>query len=105
MGLARLWTFIILILTMVPFASSLSAILDFWKGLFLRWTTIAIDVRVMVLLATSIGIDLIMLYGDGESVFLRWPVWARATSIAVVLLALFLVSQADFRPPFVYQGF
>lgn len=105
MGLSRLWTFMLVVLTMVPFASSLSAILDFWMGLFLRWKSIDIDTRVIVLLVASVGIDLLMLRGEGETVFLRWPVWARATSIAFVMLALFLISQADFRSPFVYQGF
>jgi len=37
--------------------------------------------------------------------FLRWPRVAQATLLALAMLALFLVSQADTGAPFVYQGF
>ncbi len=104
-GLARLATFSVIVLAMVPFAAPLSEILNFWKGLFLRWTVIELDVRVIILLIVSVCIDVIIMRGKDETVFLRWPSWARVASLTLTLLGLFLISQADFRPAFVYQGF
>jgi hypothetical protein len=36
---------------------------------------------------------------------LRWPRLAQATLLALAILAVFLMSQANTGTPFVYQGF
>jgi hypothetical protein len=36
---------------------------------------------------------------------LRWPRLAQATLLALAILAVFLMSQANTGAPFVYQGF
>jgi alginate O-acetyltransferase complex protein AlgI len=94
----------LVLLTLVPFVVNLYTLKSYWWGIASRWNSFEVDFRVVALIAVSLGIDLVMLR-DQEMVFLRWPKWAQAGALSIVILGLFLVSRADFRPPFVYQGF
>jgi D-alanyl-lipoteichoic acid acyltransferase DltB (MBOAT superfamily) len=97
-------TLTLVLLTVVPFVVRLHTLKSFWWGFLSRWGSFDVDYRIAGLIAISLGIDVAM-SRDQEMAFLRWPRWLQAGALAVTILALFLVSRADYRPPFVYQGF
>lgn len=94
----------LMLATLVPFAGTLATTKSYWWGLVSRWNSFTIDGRILVLCAISLGTDLVMIK-DQEMVFLRWPKYVQAGLLTITILGLFLVSQADFHSPFVYQGF
>jgi D-alanyl-lipoteichoic acid acyltransferase DltB (MBOAT superfamily) len=94
----------LMLATLVPFVGTLATTKSYWWGLVSRWNSFTIDGRIVVLCAISFGADLVMIK-DQEMVFLRWPKYVQAGLLTITILGLFLVSQADFRSPFVYQGF
>lgn len=97
-------TMTLVLVTLVPFVVNLYTLKSYWWSMVSSWGSFDLDYRIVGLIATSLGIDVIMLR-DQEMAFLRWPRWVQAGALAITTLALFLVSQADFRAPFVYQGF
>jgi hypothetical protein len=56
-------------------------------------------------IAGSIILDWLQERSKDEVIFLRWPQAARASILALAILAIFFVSQADLSFTFVYQGF
>jgi D-alanyl-lipoteichoic acid acyltransferase DltB (MBOAT superfamily) len=63
------------------------------------------DIRVFILLIPALLLDWRQARNKDETFFTRWPVWASALFLAVLILVLILLSLASTGAPFVYQGF
>jgi D-alanyl-lipoteichoic acid acyltransferase DltB (MBOAT superfamily) len=63
------------------------------------------DVRVFLVLIPALLLDWNQHRRKSETFFLDWPAWARGLFLAIVILALLLLSFADTGAPFIYQGF
>ncbi len=68
-----------------------------------RWTSGALFAA--GLLAVSLAVDWAQHRVKDEAVFVRWPLWARSLALAVVLLAVFVLTRAKAPAPFIYQNF
>ena len=64
-----------------------------------------LDIRVFLLLVPALLLDWRQHRRKDETFFTSWPVWAKALFLAVLALVLMLLSFAETRAPFVYQGF
>jgi D-alanyl-lipoteichoic acid acyltransferase DltB (MBOAT superfamily) len=94
----------LMLIALVPFTVNLTAVKSYWWGMVSRWGSLELDVRVVGLIVLSLGIDVLM-FREQETVFTRWPRWVQAGALAFTVIGFILLSQADYRPPFVYQGF
>ncbi len=104
---ATLTTFVLVALAWVPFHNSadLNGTLLYWWGL-LRWDHLAVpDLRIAIVVVVALLLDWIQVRAKDEVIFVRWPLLARASLLAVVILVIALTLQADTGAPFVYQGF
>jgi D-alanyl-lipoteichoic acid acyltransferase DltB (MBOAT superfamily) len=92
----------------IPFRWGLPATLDFWRAL-LDWSNTAIRYSrlfiALPILLVSLFMDLLEYRNQDEFVYLKWPRFAQAACMAVLLLLLFIVTGGDFQEPFVYQAF
>ena len=103
--LAGVVVFLLAILVWVPFRMDLPVALAFWGRLF-SWTKLVFhETRIMIIVAFALGLDVVQYFKRDELVFLHWPRLARATLLALAVLAVFLVTRADTGASFVYQGF
>ena len=64
-----------------------------------------LDSRVFLLLIPALLLDWRQSRHKDEIFFTQWPVWGKALFLAVLTLVLVLLSFAETRAPFVYQGF
>jgi D-alanyl-lipoteichoic acid acyltransferase DltB (MBOAT superfamily) len=95
----------LVLLALVPFQSSLPHALEYWRGILL-WTSTALpDARLLVPIALGGAVDWIQFLGREELPFLKWPGWLQGLLLALVLLALFLITRVGAQGPFVYQEF
>lgn len=105
-GFAMLVVVTLVVLAWVPFgAPDVPHALAYWQGMLnfsdLRRPT----VRVLVAILPALWLDWVQYRRNDELVFLRWPRLAQAALLALAILAIFLATQIDTSPPFVYQGF
>jgi alginate O-acetyltransferase complex protein AlgI len=63
------------------------------------------DLRVFLVLLPALGLDWAQLRHKDETFLSRWPVWGRASFLAVLAILFVLLSFAETGAPFVYQGF
>ena len=63
------------------------------------------DVRVLLMLVPALWLDWMQSSRKSEVFFQKWPAWGKGLFLAIVILAIFLLSFADTGAPFVYQGF
>lgn len=102
------FVFILVLFAWIPFRWEMPATLDFWRAL-LNWSDVTIHFRRLFLVLPILGVSLIMdtlEYRNGdEFVYLRWPRFAQAVCMAVLLILIFIVTGGDFQEPFVYQAF
>jgi len=63
------------------------------------------DVRVLLALIPALWLDWNQHRYKSETFFMNWPAWTKGLFLAVVVLALLLLSFADIGAPFIYQGF
>lgn len=107
-GLGMGIVFMFVALAWVPFRWELPAAFELW-GALLNWSEIGLGYQRLLLvvpvLLTSGFIDILQYRSQDEFVFLKWSPLARATCMAMVLLAVFIVTGGDFEQPFVYQAF
>jgi D-alanyl-lipoteichoic acid acyltransferase DltB (MBOAT superfamily) len=128
-ALSALGIFVLVVLTWIPFRMALptawqylvrmltpSAWIkpDFWlfrmyiigKTQVSSWTEFNLpDVRVFILLIPALLLDWKQYRHKDETFFTKWPVWAKALFLAVLVLVIFLLSRAETGAPFIYQGF
>jgi D-alanyl-lipoteichoic acid acyltransferase DltB (MBOAT superfamily) len=63
------------------------------------------DMRVLLVLIPALLLDWNQYRCKSETFFMDWPAWAKGLFLAMVVLALMLLSFAETGAPFVYQGF
>ncbi|MDP2995354.1 MAG: hypothetical protein Q8N46_09580, partial [Anaerolineales bacterium] len=63
------------------------------------------DVRVLLVLIPALLLDWNQYRRKSETFFMDWSAWAKGLFLAMVVLALLLLSFAETGAPFVYQGF
>ena len=101
----RVFTLIFVFLAWIPFQVDLATAWEYVRSLFV-WESLALpDLRIMLVIAFSIGIDWLQEKANDEVVFLRWPLPYRAIALGLAVLAILFVSQADLSFTFIYQGF
>lgn len=77
----------------------------FWRTLVVGEAGWALDWRVPVGAALSLGLDWLQARRGDEVFFLRWPLPVRAAVVALAGLAIFIALRPAGAQPFVYQGF
>jgi D-alanyl-lipoteichoic acid acyltransferase DltB (MBOAT superfamily) len=99
--------FLAVILAWVLFrdGSSVGASLKFWLALLNVRALGPIDWRIPIGIGIGLGLDWLQFRKQDEVVFIRWPLLARSALLAFAILAIFVASQSEVSPPFVYQGF
>ena len=96
---------VLVLMALVPFQASLPHALEYWRGMLL-WTSTALpDARLLVPVALGSAVDWIQFLGREELPFLKWPRWLQGLLLALVVLAIFLITRVDAQGPFVYQEF
>lgn len=97
----------LVMLAWVPFrAPDIPTALKYWAGMLdLADLSQRPSPRLLIILLPALALDWVQYRAHDELVMLRWPRWVQAALIAGMLLALFLLAQADTGVPFVYQGF
>lgn len=100
---AGLWA--VGLLAVVMFKSTVPTALVFFKRL-MSWPGGGLpDSRVFLVMIPAFWLDWVQYRHKNEFAFLPWPRLARATLLAVAVLAVFLFSRAQINEPFIYQGF
>jgi len=103
--ISRFSAFIVVLFAWIPFQMNLAASWDYISSMF-TWSDWTLpDLRIITVIAGSIILDWLQERSKDEVIFLRWPQAARASILALAMLAIFFVSQADLSFTFVYQGF
>lgn len=100
--------FALAILAAVPFQMELPAAFAYWRGLFSpsNWYNLYhLKTNLVLLFGLTLGIDWLQMHYKDEVLFLRWPVEVRSILLAVVILAVFLVTRVVPTQGFVYEGF
>jgi alginate O-acetyltransferase complex protein AlgI len=105
-GVAVLLVFVVVMLAWVPFRSpDVSTALKYWESMITSPRHQPPPARILIVLIPALWVDWVQYRRSDELVFLRWPRLAQATLLALAILAVFLMSQANTGAPFVYQGF
>ena len=63
------------------------------------------DMRVLLVLIPALLLDWKQYRRKSETFFMDWPAWAKGLFLALVVLAIRLLSFGETSAPFVYQGF
>lgn len=63
------------------------------------------NLRILIPLVLSLGLDVIQERKEDEVFFLRWGKWQQAGLLAAAILAIFFATGASGMAPFVYQAF
>jgi D-alanyl-lipoteichoic acid acyltransferase DltB (MBOAT superfamily) len=109
MGLGTGWQYLVRMLTPSAWIKP-----DFWllrmyltgKTHVSSWTEFKLpDLRIFIMLVPALVLDWKQYRHKDETFLSRWPVWAKALFLAVLVLVIFLLSLAETGAPFVYQGF
>jgi D-alanyl-lipoteichoic acid acyltransferase DltB (MBOAT superfamily) len=102
---------VVFVLTMfawVPFRVEMPVAIELWQGL-LSLGEFGLQYRRLALAAiyiiVALLIDIIQKRATDEFVFLRWPRFAQAFSMATIIFLVVIVSLGTESEPFVYQGF
>lgn len=69
------------------------------------WSGFFPDLRVIILIALAICLDLIVNKLKGETGILTTPRWVQVAALATTFLLLLFLSLATYQTPFIYQGF
>lgn len=119
-------TFLLTLLAWIPFRMDLPTSLQFFQGLFkfvrpdfflfkryitgdapfLSWTPLNLPNPLLILLlATALGFDLLLVRKSGEKDFWTLPRWVQVILIVILLIAALATIFVDAAAPFVYQAF
>ncbi len=106
-ALGALVVFSLTSLAWVPFRPGIGLwhTLNYWRSLFINSVPSTFDARVLVVIALSLGLDWLQARTGDEVFVLRWPLWARALTLAAVSAAIGFCLAPVGVTPFVYQGF
>ncbi len=98
-------TFGLAALAGVPFLAGVTHLRPAY-GSLLHWGTLGKpDLRILILVTATLGLDWIQSRGEDERVFLSWPMPAKAAVLALAILAIVIATRADVGAPFIYQAF
>lgn len=102
-GVARVW--LLLASSTALFEMSLPVAGDFFRAAFAGTGTTWSILPALPFMAVSLAVDAVQLRSNDETVFRRWPLWARSLALAAVILLVFLATRFKAAEPFIYQGF
>ena len=100
--------FVLVIFAWVPFRVEMPVAIDLWRSLLslghfgLQYKRLALAFLYIFL---ALAIDIIQRRTNDEFVFMRWPRFAQAFSMAVIIFLVIIVTLGAEAEPFVYQGF
>ena len=107
--LGMLIVFSLTLLAWVPFreGSGVADTLAVWGRLVDVRGWMLPDWRLLIPVGLSVGLDWLQWRRQDETVFLAWPLLARAAALALVVAGIVIVAglSSTGSPPFVYQGF
>jgi hypothetical protein len=105
--LGALIVFSLTALAWVPFreGSGFAQTLAFWSHLADLHGWVLPDLRILIPVSLSLGLDWLQWRKHDETVFLSWPLLARSAALAVAIVAIVVSLNPAGSPPFVYQGF
>lgn len=104
-GLGMAGVALLLGVSNLVFQADLARAVDFLAVLLYKPFISAKFFSMAALMLISLGVDFFQHRAGEETVFLRWPAWARAAALATALLALFLATRLTIPEPFIYQNF
>jgi alginate O-acetyltransferase complex protein AlgI len=91
------------LLAVIPFSMSLATSKVFLYRLAFAWNGRLPDLRPLAIIGVSLLLDWIQFRRNDEFIFLKWPSWVQSLSIALTLLAVFMVYNLQNAPAtFVY---
>jgi D-alanyl-lipoteichoic acid acyltransferase DltB (MBOAT superfamily) len=103
LGVPLVWA--LALVAAVPFISGQVWPVEAWHALIPPPYDAGVDVRPLLFMAIGLGLDLWQRAAGAELFFLRWPAWARAAGLVLVLAGSLYFAAFDWQPAFVYQGF
>jgi len=99
---------VLALLAAVPSQIKFPSALAYWQGLFspANWYNLHhLKTNLVLLFALTLAIDWLQVHHKDEALFLRWPVAVQSILLAVVILAVFLVTRVVPAQAFIYEGF
>jgi alginate O-acetyltransferase complex protein AlgI len=100
---SRVWLVALMAAATVPFVLDLKQTLVFFVQLANGWNGQMFDLRPLAIILLSLLMDWFQYRSNDETVFIKWPVWSQTLLIAVIPLAVIVISQLQSAPPvFVY---
>lgn len=102
---AALRIFVLFLFSLIIIRSNISAVGQFFLGLFTNIQWVLPHSRVFIVIIPSMWIDIIQYRHKNEMAFLSWPLLVRSLLLAAAILAIFLFSQSKIPTPYIYQGF
>jgi D-alanyl-lipoteichoic acid acyltransferase DltB (MBOAT superfamily) len=100
---AKVWLVALMAAATVPFFLDLKLTQVFFVRLVKGWDGQMFDLRPLGIIILSLLMDWIQYRSGDELVFRKWPVWSQAVLVAVIPLAVIVISHLQSAPPvFVY---
>lgn len=101
--LSRSWLILLMAASTVPFVLDLKQTYVFFARIVKGWDGVMFDLRPAVPVILSLLVDWFQQRGKDELVFRKWPFWAQAILLALIPLAVIVITKLQSAPPvFVY---
>ena len=100
---SKVWLAALMSAATVPFVLDLQETRAFFARLVNGWDGQMLDLRPLWIIALSLLLDWLQHRSGDEIVFRKWSVWSQAVLIAVIPLAVIVISHLQSAPPvFIY---
>lgn len=101
--LSRSWLILLMAASTVPFVLDLKQTYVFFARIVKGWDGVMFDLRPAAAVILSLLVDWFQQRGKDELVFRKWPFWAQAILLALIPLAVIVITKLQSAPPvFVY---
>ncbi|MCZ7549064.1 MAG: hypothetical protein M5U11_07945 [Anaerolineales bacterium] len=101
--LSRSWLILLMAASTVPFVLDLKQTYVFFARIVKGWDGVMFDLRPRAPVILSLLVDWFQQRGKDELVFRKWPFWAQAILLALIPLAVIVITKLQSAPPvFVY---
>lgn len=101
--LSRSWLILLMAASTVPFVLDLKQTYVFFARIVKGWDGVMFDLRPAAPVILSLLVDWFQQRGKDELVFRKWPFWAQAILLALIPLAVIVITKLQSAPPvFVY---
>lgn len=101
--LSRSWLILLMAASTVPFVLDLKQTYVFFARIVKGWGGVMFDLRPAAAVILSLLVDWFQQRGKDELVFRKWPFWAQAILLALIPLAVIVITKLQSAPPvFVY---